>query len=337
MADSAAVTATDLPGARTIKAWSVGELGEPADVLRLVDRPAPVAAAGETVLEVEACALNFPDVLLCRGEYQEKPSLPFTPGLEVCGTDPLTGARYAASPGLPQGGLAQRVAVPAHGLFPVPADMPAEKATSLLITYQTGYVGLHRRAALQEGETLLVHAGAGGVGSAAIQLGLAAGARVIATAGGPEKVAVCRELGAEIAIDYLAEDFVRVVKEATNGRGADVIYDSVGGDTFTKSTKCIAFEGRLLVIGFAGGQIAQAATNHALIKNYSIVGLHWGLYRLMDPSVITDTHRALIELWRAGTIDPLVADVLPMAEAPAGLARLSSRGTVGKVIIRPNG
>lgn len=319
-----------------MQAWRVHDLGEPQDVLRLDEVPVPEPRDGETLLNVEACALNFPDVLLCRGQYQVKPELPFTPGLEVCGTDPRTGRRYAASPGLPHGGLAQQVSVPAQGLFPIPEDMPAEQAAGLIITYQTGYVGLHRRAQLKEGETLLVHAGAGGVGSAAIQLGLAAGARVLATAGGPEKVAVCRELGAEVAIDYLADDFVAAVKDATNGRGADVIYDSVGGETFTKSTKCIAFEGRLLVVGFAGGQIAQAATNHALIKNYSIVGLHWGLYNLKEPAVIPATHQALIALYQAGQIHPLVADVLPMSEAPAGLTRLSARGTVGKVVIRPN-
>jgi len=325
------------PGAQLMQAWQVHQLGEPQDVLRLDEVPVPRPRDGETLLTVEACALNFPDVLLCRGNYQVKPELPFTPGLEVCGTDPNTGRRYAASPGLPHGGLAQQVAVPAQGLFPIPEDMPAEQAAGLIITYQTGYVGLHRRAQLREGETLLVHAGAGGVGSAAIQLGLAAGARVLATAGGPEKVAVCRDLGAALAIDYLADDFVAAVKDATNGRGADVIYDSVGGETFSRSTKCIAFEGRLLVVGFASGQLVQAATNHALIKNYSIVGLHWGLYHLKDPGVIPATHEALIELYQAGKIKPLVADVLPMDQAPTGLARLSTRGTVGKVVIRPNG
>jgi NADPH2:quinone reductase len=213
--------------------------------------------------------------------------------------------------------------------------MPPAKAAGLLITYQTGYVGLHRRAALQAGETLLVHAGAGGVGTAAIQLGRAAGARVIATAGGPEKVQVCKDLGADVVIDYNAEDFVAIVKDVTDGLGADVIYDSVGGDVFDKSRKCIAFEGRIVVVGFAGGRIADAPTNHALVKNYSIVGLHWGLYRKMDPAVIPATHAALMELWQNGQIDPLIGAELPLADAPQALTRLADRGTIGKVVLLP--
>jgi NADPH2:quinone reductase len=170
------------------------------------------------------------------------------------------------------------------------------------------------------------------VGSAAIQLGLAAGARVLATAGGPEKVQVCRDLGAELAVDYRAVDFVAAVKEATEGRGADVVYDSVGGDTFDRSRKCVAFEGRILVIGFAGGRIADAPTNHALIKNYSIVGVHWGLYNLVDPARVRDTHTELVRLYEHGAIDPLVSERVPMDELPAALGRLARRGTWGKVV-----
>ncbi|HVV31236.1 MAG TPA: zinc-binding dehydrogenase, partial [Mycobacteriales bacterium] len=180
-----------------------------------------------------------------------------------------------------------------------------------------------------------VHAGAGGVGSAAIQLGKAAGARVIATAGTPEKVTLCRELGADLAVDYVREDFVTAVNDATDGRGADVVYDSVGGDTFTRSTKCIAFEGRILVIGFASGTIAQAATNHALVKNYSVVGVHWGLYATKQPARIPQVHAAVMDLWNRGLIDPLIGDVLPMVEAVEGLRRLAARETVGKLVVRP--
>ncbi|MCA1711574.1 MAG: NADPH:quinone oxidoreductase family protein [Actinobacteria bacterium] len=321
-----------------MKAWQVTELGEPQDVLRWVDVDEPESGPGLLTLRVDAVALNFPDVLLCRGMYQEKPPLPFTPGLEVCGTvldGPRTGERVLAAPGLPRGGLAERVVVADAAALPVPEAMPAAKAASMLITYQTGYVGLHRRGQLKAGETLLVHAGAGGVGTAAIQLGKAAGARVIATAGGPEKVQVCRDLGADVVIDYNAEDFVAVVKDVTEGRGADVIYDSVGGDVFDKSRKCIAFEGRIIVVGFAGGRIADAPTNHALVKNYAVVGLHWGLYRKHDPAVIPTTHAALVELWQQGLVDPLVGAELPMAEAPSALTRLGDRGTIGKVVLAP--
>ena len=297
-----------------MKAWQVQELGEPEDVLRWVDVDEPEAGPGLLKVQVDAVALNFPDVLLCRGMYQEKPPLPFTPGLEVCGTvleGTWAGRRVLVAPGLPHGGLAERVVVAQSAALPVPDGMPAAKAASMLITYQTGYVGLHRRGQLMPGETLLVHAGAGGVGSAAIQLGNAAGARVIATAGGPDKVQVCKDLG------------------------ADVIYDSVGGDVFDKSRKCIAFEGRIVIVGFAGGRIADAPTNHALVKNYSVVGLHWGLYRLKDPTVIPATHAALMRLWEEGLIDPLIGAELPLAEAPKALARLGDRGTVGKVVLHP--
>lgn len=321
-----------------MRAWRVHELGEPQDVLRLEDVPEPTPHVGMLRLRVDAVALNFPDVLLCRGTYQEKPELPFTPGLEVCGTvldGPRSGERVIAGTTLPNGGLADQVVVPEVAAHAVPDDLPAAQAASLFITYQTGWVGLHRRAQLQAGETLLVHAGAGGVGSAAIQLGKAAGARVIATAGGPDKVKVCEELGADVAIDYLAEDFVPVVKDVTAGRGADVIYDSVGGDVFDSSRRCVAFEGRIVVVGFASGRIADAPTNHALVKNYAVVGLHWGLYRKYEPQVFVDTHAALLDLWSRREIDPLVGAELPLERAPEALTRLSDRGTIGKVVLLP--
>ena len=324
--------------AGTVRAWQVHELGEPQDVLRLEDVPEPDGGPGLLRLRVDAVALNFPDVLLCRGQYQEKPPLPFTPGLEVCGTvldGPRAGERVLAAPGLPRGGLAEQVVVAEAAALPVPQEMPPAKAASMLITYQTGYVGLHRRAQLRAGETLLVHAGAGGVGTAAIQLGLAAGARVIATAGGPDKVQVCKDLGADVVVDYSSEDFVAVVKDVTEGRGADVVYDSVGGDVFDRSRKCIAFEGRIVVVGFAGGRIPEVPANHVLIKNYSVVGLHWGLYRQHDPTVVPTTHDALVRLWQEGKVDPLVGAELPLDEAPAALTRLGDRGTVGKVVLLP--
>jgi NADPH2:quinone reductase len=324
-----------------VKAWRVHTLGEPQDVLRLDDVADPTPGPDRAVVAVDAVALNFPDVLLCRGEYQVKPELPFTPGVEVAGTilDPggtgrEAGTRVLLAPGLPHGGLAERVTGAATAMLALPGDIPAAHAAALLVTYQTGWVGLHRRAGLRPGETLLVHAGAGGVGSAAIQLGLAAGARVIATAGGPDKVRVCRELGAELAIDYQAEDFVAAVKEATAGRGADVVFDPVGGDVFTRSTKCIAFEGRLLVVGFAGGTIPAVPAGHALVKNYSVVGLHWGLYGLLEPELIPRVHEEILRLYRDGAIRPLVEEAA-FADAPAQLHRLASRATVGKVVLTP--
>jgi NADPH2:quinone reductase len=180
-----------------------------------------------------------------------------------------------------------------------------------------------------------VHAGAGGVGSAAIQLGKAAGARVIATAGGARKVDVCRELGADHVVDYTTQDFVPVVKEVTGGHGADVVYDPVGGDVFDGSRRCIAFEGRLVVVGFTSGRIPEAPANHLLVKNYSVVGLHWGLYRTHDPALFGLVHEEVIRLYDEGHIDPLVSQALPLAEAPQALEALADRNTVGKVVLIP--
>lgn len=324
-----------------MRAWRVHEYGEPADVLRLDDVEDPTPAADEVVVRVEAAALNFPDVLLCRGQYQERPPRPFTPGIEVVGTVTRTGAtapvvpgdRVIGAPRLPHGGLAEYAVLPAGEAWVVPTTVPTATAAALHITYQTGWVALHRRAGLRAGETLLVHAGAGGVGSAAIQLGIAAGARVIATAGGPDKVEVCRRLGAAVAIDYTREDFVERVKAETDGRGADVVFDPVGGEVFDGSRRCVAFEGRLLVIGFAGGRIPEVPAGHVLVKNYAVVGVHWGLYRSQRPALIAAAHEELLGLLAAGRIDPLVGAELPFEEVPSGLTRLAGRDTVGKVVI----
>ncbi len=326
-----------------MRALRVTELGEPQDVLRLEDIDVPAVPPGGVRLRVHAASLNFPDVLMARGEYQVKPPLPFTPGAEVAGVvdavaDGVTdaglepGARVLAIPNFGNGGFTEFTTADASTVFPIPDSMPFGAASALHVVYQTGYLALHRRAQLQPGETLLVHAGAGGVGSAAIQLGRAAGARVIATAGGPEKVEICRQLGADFAIDYRKQDFVDAVKEYTGGRGADVVYDPVGGDTYDRSTKCIAFEGRILIIGFTGGRFAEARTNHVLIKNYAVVGVHWGLYNVMNPALIRANHDALIALYEAGKIDPLISETVALEDVPAALARLGSRGTYGKVV-----
>jgi NADPH:quinone reductase len=318
-----------------MRAWRVHELGEPSEVLSLDEVEQPTPGEGQVLVQVRAAALNFPDVLVVQGKYQERPALPFTPGVELCGEVVETGQRVIGSPSGGFGAFAEYALMDAGDTWPVPEGMPDEKAAALYLTYQTGHVGLHRRARLQPGEWLLVHAGAGGVGSAAIQLGKAAGARVIATAGGTRKVEACRELGADHVVDYTAEDFVPVVKEVTGGHGADVVYDPVGGDVFDRSRRCIAFEGRLVVVGFTSGRIPEAPANHALVKNYSVVGLHWGLYRTKEPSLIASTHEALTELVQKGQVDPLVSEVLPLDQAPRALAKLADRSTVGKVVLVP--
>ncbi|ABG03903.1 Alcohol dehydrogenase, zinc-binding protein [Rubrobacter xylanophilus DSM 9941] len=324
-----------------MRAWRVHENGEPERVLRLEEVEEPSCGPGEALIEVEAASLNFLDVLLCRGGYQERPEPPFIPGAEAAGRVLEAGPQTGLEPGgrvvaltRPRGAFAERVAVPATGLFPVPEEMPPEKAAALPIVYQTAHFALHRRAGLEAGETVLVHAGAGGVGSAAIQLARAAGARVIATAGSEEKLRICRGLGAELALDYRRQDVIGAVKEATGGRGADVVFDPVGGDVFDASRRCVAFEGRLLVIGFAGGRIAEAPTNHVLLKNYSVVGVHWGLYQSVMPELVREVHEELLGLYASGEIDPLIGEAVPFEELPAALARLGAGRTVGKVVAR---
>lgn len=324
-----------------MKAWSVHELGEPGKVLQAADVPEPRPAAGQLLVRVRAAAANFPDVLMCRGEYQVKPPLPFTPGIELCaevlevgdGAEGFAvGDRVIGTPELPSGAFAELALMSAERAFTAPAALDDAGAAAFYIGYQTGWFGLHRRAALQAGETLLVHAAAGGVGSAAVQLGKAAGATVVGVVGGPEKAEVARRLGADIVVDRHAEDFVAVVKEATGGRGADVVYDPVGGDAYKRSTKCIAFEGRILVIGFASGDVPAPALNHALIKNYSIVGLHWGLYNDRDPAAIRRCHDDLTALAEQGIAKPLVSERLGMDQVADGVQRLADGTTVGRVV-----
>jgi NADPH:quinone reductase len=327
-----------------VKAWQVSRYGEPQDVLELAEVPRPEPGPGQLLVRVLAAAANFPDALLCLGTYQVRPPLPFTPGVELCGEVVAAGADVTGfSPGdrviggtvLPSGAFAEYALMDAALAMPAPAGLGDAEAAPFHITYQTGWFGLHRRAGLAAGETLLVHAAAGGVGSGAVQLGKAAGARVIGVAGGPEKAAVARDLGADVVVDRLSEDFVAVVKDVTGGRGADVVYDPVGGDAFRRSTKCIAFEGRILVVGFASGDIPSAALNHALVKNYSIVGLHWGLYQQRDPGSVRDCHAELTRLAAAGAIRPLISERLPLADVPDGIRRLADGSTTGRIVFLP--
>ncbi len=327
-----------------MKAWHVSRYGEPQDVLELAEVPRPVPGPGQLLVRVLAAAANFPDALLCRGTYQVRPPLPFCPGVELCGEVATTGADVGGfSPGdrviggtvLPHGAFAEYAVMDAATAMPAPAGLDDAEAAPFHITYQTGWFGLHRRARLAAGETLLVHAAAGGVGSGAVQLGKAAGARVIGVAGGPRKASVVRELGADVVVDRDREDFVAVVKDVTGGRGADVVYDPVGGEAFRRSTKCIAFEGRILVVGFASGDIPAAALNHALVKNYSILGLHWGLYRQRDPSAVRDCHAELTRLAAAGEIRPLISERLTLDDVPDGLRRLAAGATTGRIVFLP--
>ncbi|MGA5098829.1 NADPH:quinone oxidoreductase family protein [Streptomyces lavendulocolor] len=317
-----------------MQAWRVHRNGEPGEVMRReeVDRPTP--GDGQLLLKVRAANVNFPDALLCRGHYQVRPPLPFTPGVEVCG-ETEDGRRVIATPSLPHGGLAEYVVADRAAVLPAPDALDDAEAAALHIGYQTGWFGLHRRAALREGETLLVHAAAGGVGSAAVQLGKAAGARVVGVVGGAEKAAVARELGCDAVIDRHGDDIVAAVKEFTGGRGADVVYDPVGGDAYAKSAKCVAFEGRIVVVGFASGDIPAPALNHALVKNYTIMGLHWGLYNQKDPEAIRRCHDLLTEYAAKGLIKPLIGDRVAFEDAAAAVQRVADGTTTGRLVVLP--
>jgi NADPH2:quinone reductase len=324
-----------------MRAIVVDRLMEPRD-LRVAEIPAPAVKPGTLEVEVRAAGCNFFDILMVQGKYQVKPAFPFVPGAEVAGVVRSVGEgvesfakgdRVLASAGL--GGFAEIAVVPAASAFPMPEEMSFAEGAALPIIYPTAYAGLVFRAQLRAGETLLVHAAAGGVGLAAVQIGKALGARVIATAGGADKLEVARRAGADLAIDYSTGSWVEAVKQATGGRGADVIYDPVGGEIFEGSLKCIAWNGRLLVIGFAGGTIPEVKTNRILLKNISVVGVHWGAYATHEPERVAEVFAGLAKLYESGQVRPLIFATYALDDVPKALEALGSRGSYGKVIIAP--
>lgn len=303
--------------------------------------PPPMMEDGIRI-SVRAAGCNFSDILMLKGEYQVKPPFPFVPGGEVAGVvievgtavrDFSVGDRVLSRCGL--GGFAEEVVAPAATTYRIPDAMTFEAGAALPTVYPTSYAALVWRAPVERGETLLVHAAAGGVGLSAVQIGKALGARVIATAGNSEKLEIARAAGADVLIDYRASDFVSRVMEETDGRGADVIYDSVGGETTDRSLKCIAWNGRLLVIGFASGEIPEVKLNRILLKNIAIVGLHWSAYPEREPERIDDCFEGLFEMAARREIDPLVSARYPLEEAGVALDALAGRRTVGKIVLAP--
>ncbi|HVX22805.1 MAG TPA: NADPH:quinone oxidoreductase family protein [Acidimicrobiales bacterium] len=320
-------------------------LGEPEDVLEPAEIPPPEPGPGLVRVRVGAAALNLPDVLTCRGAYILSPEPPFTPGLEVSGTvvalgpgvDPgLLGRRVVSAPELPDGGFAEECLFVAQRAYPVPDEMDHVDAAAMHIAFNSAHVALHRRAGLRPGETLLVHAGAGGVGSAAIQLGAVAGARVIATAGTPEKCRLCRDLGADEAIDYRSDDFAAAVRDLTGGRGADVVFDPVGGDVFDRSRRCVANEGRIVLVGFAGGRVQDVRASHVLMRNYTVMGLYMGAYAVdaAGRAFLYRVHAEVVDLRLQGRIHPVVGREITLEEVPGALADLGARRTTGKIVAR---
>jgi NADPH2:quinone reductase len=315
-------------------------LGEP-DALELRELPDPTPGPGQVGIDVQAIGCNFADILICRGRYQLKPELPFSPGSEVAGTvfavgagvsDLRVGQRVAAQMGF--GGYATRVVADARRVQPIPEGVPAADACALGIAYQTSYLALVDRARVAAGETLLVHAAAGGVGLAALQIGKALGTRVIAGASA-EKLAFCRAQGADEAVDTREAGWIEQVRALTGGRGADVIYESVGGDVFEGSLKCIAWAGRLLVIGFSSGDIPALKLNRVMLKHISVIGLNVGAYHENDPTGLRDATERLFELYAAGKVKPVIHARYPLRDAATALRELGDRKTVGKLILEP--
>jgi NADPH2:quinone reductase len=322
-----------------MQAWRVHAWGEP-ETMTLEEVAAAEPDAGHVRILNHAAALNFFDVLQVQGKYQVRPPFPFTPGAEVAGVIDAVGAdvtsvkvgdRVMAIPRA--GAFAEYSVAPEASVFAMPEAMSFKEAAAMPIVYQTGYFAMTHRYQVREGEWLLVHAGASGVGMAAIQIGKALGAKVIATAGSRAKLAFASTQGADFTIDYTDSSWVDRVKEITGGRGADTIYDPVGRDIFDLSTKCLAAEGRILIIGFATGRIPSIALNRVLLKNISIVGVLWGGYVLSHPCYEKETHQALMNMYEAGKIRPSVTAVYRFAEAPRGLRDLAERKVAGKAVL----
>ena len=311
--------------------------GTPAQALALNDVAPPEPGPGFLRVRVAAAALGLPDVLMCRGAYALTPKLPFTPGQELSGVvaaagpgaRTAVGARVMAVSGffLGHGSFAEEALALDDFCFPVPAPLGDAEAASFLIPYHTAYVGLVRRAALQPGESLLVLGAAGGTGSAALQLGRALGARVIAAARGAERAAFCREQGADAVVDPQREPLAERVRALTDGRGADVVYDPVGGEAFEAATRAVAHEGRLLAVGFASGRWGTPDPAHLVTHNYSLMGVMPGGY---DRAFKAEA-QARLEGWlREGRLRVPLSRTVPFAELPAGLEALAAGGMTGR-------
>ena len=324
-----------------MRAWKVLRHGEPGEVIALDEADIPEPNPDEVRIRVDAAALGLPDVFMCRGIYPFKPELPFTPGQEVAGVVTASGANAKTPVGARVmaltsfyrgfGGFAEEALAPDRSTFSAPEGMDPAEAACFLIAYHTASLGIETRGQLHPGETLLVFGGAGGTGTAAIQLGRALGARVIAVAGGEEKVEVCRRCGADAVIDHSEVDIVAAVKEATGSRGADVIYDPVGGEAFDSALRCIANEGRLLAIGYASGAWHDAPTETLVRKNASVVGVFVGAY---GKPFLEKVHDRLLARWREGAIQGQVECEIPFEEIPAALEKLAQRRSAGKTVVR---
>ncbi len=323
-----------------MKALVCKEFG-PAKNLKVEEMHEPIINDDEVNIKVHAAGINFPDILIVEGKYQFKPDFPFAPGAEASGeiisigknvTDYKVGQRVIAMTG--HGAFAEVVKAPQKKLIPLNDNIDYEIASILPMVYGTSAHALIQRGKLKKGETLLVHGAAGGVGLAAVEIGKAMGAKVIATASTDEKCNVAKEHGADEIINYSNGEFKETVKSMTNGKGADVIYDPVGGDVFDQSLRCIAWEGRLLVIGFTSGRIPSAPANLALLKSCDIVGVFWGAFVERFPQINLQNFKKLYEWIEAGYIKPKISMKVPLENTLDALQAIANRKIIGKAIIK---
>lgn len=309
--------------------------------LELDDMEPPELVAGGVRIGVRAAGLNFADSLMIKGNYQVKPQLPFSPGLEVSG-DVLEVApdvsRFAVGDRVMAvvhyGGYAEEVVAAQTDVFLIPDSLEYVAAAGFPIAYGTSHVGLRDKLKLQADETLLVHGAAGGVGLTAVEIAKKMGATVIATAGGPDKLEIARAYGADHLIDYRHEDIRAKVKALTHGRGADAVYDPVGGDVFTASLRATAQGGRILVVGFASGTVPQIPANILLVKNISVIGFYWGAHRVLDPDLLARSFKELLGWYEAGDLKPHVSHVFDLADASEAMEMLLSRKSTGKIVLK---
>lgn len=323
-----------------MKAMRCHEWGPP-ESLRLDEAaPAPLGLR-DVRIRVHAAGVNFADSLMIGGTYQVKPQFPFTPGLEAAGEIVEIGAEVRQlRPGMRVlavlrfgGGYAEEIVLNADAVVPIPDSMDFVTAAAFPVAYGTSHFALTHRGHLQRGETLLVLGAAGGVGLTAVEIGKELGARVIAAAGGPEKLAVARAHGADELIDYRTESIRDRVRELTGGLGADVVFDPVGGDAFDQALRAVNWEARMMVIGFAGGRIQSVPANLILVKNISVIGVVWGAQAARDPVLVSRYLAELLGWWEEGRLKPVVARTFPLAEAGAALRALLSRRHAGKIVL----
>jgi NADPH:quinone reductase len=322
-----------------MKALLLHAWGEPSD-LKLTELPDLSPAPGQVVIDVAAIGVNLADTLMVRGKYQMKPPFPFAPGSEVAGTvravgagvdDLALGDRVLAF--VPYGAFATQLATERARVFRLPASMPFEHAAAFTVVYGTSYFAFVYRAKVEPGQTVLVHGAAGGVGVSAVQIAKALGARVLATAGSSDKRAFVRSLGADEVFDSRAPDWVEQVLAATAGEGADHIYDPVGGEIFERSLKCIAFGGNLHVIGFASGDIPSCAMNRVMLKNISLVGLHWPAYQQKAPALLGEAIAKMFGMYERGQLALQIGATFPLERASEALGEITSRRAQGKIVL----